>query len=178
MSKTLSPKIAAKLRDIRLFLCDVDGVLTDSSIYIGPAPEMKRFHIRDGLGLQLLQREGIRVGWVSFRPSPATKMRANELKIDFLIQKKGNKVDAIESLLDELDLEWSQVCFVGDDLVDLGALVKAGLGVAVADAIAEAIEVADLVTKTAGGHGAVREAVELILKAQGKWPGIVAEFSK
>ncbi len=89
----------AKLARIRLFLCDVDGILTDSSIYIGLEREIKRFHIRDGLGLTMLRQAGVKVGWVSNRPSLATPLRARELKIDFLEQGKGNKVAAVENIL-------------------------------------------------------------------------------
>lgn len=166
-----------KLSKVRLFFCDVDGVLTDGSILIGLAPEQKRFNIRDGLGMQLLQKAGIKVGWVSFRPSPATRMRADELRIDFLIQKKKSKVEGIDAILGETGHAWAEVCFVGDDIVDLSAMKRAGCAVAVADAVSEAKEAADYVTSERGGHGAVREVVELILKAQDKWRGIVDDYS-
>jgi 3-deoxy-D-manno-octulosonate 8-phosphate phosphatase (KDO 8-P phosphatase) len=161
-----------------LFLCDVDGVLTDGSIFIGGEREFKRFNIRDGLGLVLARRAGLKVGWVSARPSLATKMRAKELKIDFLVQQgdKLSKTGAVEKLLAREKLDWSGVCFVGDDVVDLGPLSRAGFGVAVADARPEAKAAADFVTRAAGGRGAVREAVEMILQAQGKWKPIIAVY--
>ncbi len=168
-------KISAALRRraarIQLFLCDVDGVLTDGSIFIGGAHEFKRFNIRDGLGLVLARRAGLKVGWVSARPSPATKMRADELKIDFLVQQGDNlgKTAAIERLLAREKVTWAETCFVGDDIIDLGPLTRAGLAVAVGDAVAETQAAAHWVTQAVGGRGAVREAVEMILRAQGKW---------
>lgn len=174
------PRLHSRLAKIKLFLCDVDGVLTDGSIFIGGAQEIKRFNIQDGLGLVLLRRAGIKVGWVSSRPSPATTLRARELKITFLVQQKDRlgKSAAIEKILGREKLNWDEVCFVGDDIVDLGPLRKAGVGVAVANAVSEAKAVADFVTRAAGGHGAIREVVEMILKAQDKWDGIIAGYSE
>lgn len=166
-----------KLARVRLFLCDVDGVLTDGTVLMGGGIESKRFNIRDGLGLRLLQREGIKVGWVSRRPSGATQQRADDLKIDFLVQGDRNKVEAVAAILRQTGAEWTEVCYLGDDIVDLGVLKRAGVAVAVGDAIAEAKGAADYVTKAAGGHGAVREAVDLILKAQNKWRRLVQEYS-
>lgn len=174
----LSDDARARFSRVKVFFCDVDGVLTDASIFIGSAPEVKRFHIRDGLGMQLLQKEGIPVAWVSFRPSPSTKMRANELKIDYLIQQKHSKVEGVESVLRELNLTWDDACFVGDDVVDLGAMKRAGASVATADAIDEARAMAHYVTSVPGGHGAIREVVELILKSQGKWDALIARYSE
>ena len=177
-------KISATLRQraasIKLFLCDVDGVLTDGSIFIGGEREFKRFNIRDGLGLVLARRAGLKVGWVSARPSLATKMRAEELKIDFLVQQGDNisKTAAIENLLAEQRLNWSDVCFVGDDIIDLGPLTRAGLAVAVGDAMPAAKAAAHFTTKAVGGRGAVREAVELILRTQGKWAQFEKKYSE
>ena len=170
--------LATKLKRIKLFLCDVDGVLTDGSIFIGGEREFKRFNIRDGLGLVLARRAGLKVGWVSARPSAATKMRAKELKVDFLVQQgdKLSKTGAVEKLLAREKLDWSEVCFVGDDVVDLGPLARAGFGVAVADARPEAKAAADCVTRAAGGRGAVRETLEMILQAQGKWEPVIAIY--
>ena len=176
VSPPRTASLQSRLRAVRLLLCDVDGVLTDASVFIGGGPEVKRFHIRDGLGLVLLRRKGIKVGWVSARPSAATTRRAEELKIDFLHQEKASKSVAVAAILQQAGLTWAQVCYVGDDIVDLGALRRAGVAVAVANAIAEARAEADYVTRAPGGHGAVREVAELILKAQGHWAGLVAEY--
>ncbi|HOX56162.1 MAG TPA: HAD hydrolase family protein [Candidatus Paceibacterota bacterium] len=164
----------AALRRIRLLLCDVDGVLTDGAVFIGGPEETKRFSIRDGLGLVIARREGLKIGWISGRASAATARRARELKIDFLRQQKGGKVYVVDRLLAQTGFRWDEVCYIGDDIVDLGVLKRAGVAVAVANGVAEAGAAADYVTRADGGHGAVREVVELILKAQGKWEHIVA----
>jgi 3-deoxy-D-manno-octulosonate 8-phosphate phosphatase (KDO 8-P phosphatase) len=168
----------SRLARVKLFLCDVDGVLTDGAIYIGGTREVKRYSIQDGLGMVLLRRAGIKIGWISSRPSPATTLRARELKITFVVQQKDrvSKSEAIEKILRREKLKWDDVCYMGDDIVDLGPLQKAGVGVAVANAVAEARAAADFVTHAAGGHGAVREVIEMILKAQGKWDAIVAGY--
>ena len=160
-----------------MFLCDVDGVLTDGTVFMGNGVETKRFNIRDGLGLRLLQKEGIKVGWISRRPSTATAQRALDLKIDFLHQSDGSKVAAVESILAETGLAWADVCYVGDDIVDLSVMKRVGVAFAVADGIAEVKAVADHVSRAAGGHGAVREVAGLILKAQNKWRRLIQEYS-
>lgn len=178
-NKILSPRtLRARLTKVKLFLCDVDGVLTDGGVYVSAGNEMKRFHIPDGLGAVLLRREGIRVGWVSNRPSPATQARAEELKVDFLIQQKGNKAEFIEDILRETSLSWADICYVGDDIVDLCALRRAGLAVSVANGNAEARRRAHYVTRADGGHGAIREVIEMILKAQKKWRRLIEEHSR
>ncbi len=180
MPKPISTSLKAKLKRIKLFLCDVDGVLTDGSIFIGGEREFKRFNIRDGLGIVLARRAGLKVGWVSARPSLATKLRAEELKIDFLVQQGDNisKTAAIENLLAQEKLTWAEICFVGDDIIDLGPLTRAGFAVAVGDAVPEAKAAAHVTTQADGGRGAVREAVELILHAQGKWAQFVEKYSE
>lgn len=177
MARKVSAGLKARLARVRLFLCDVDGIMTDAAVFIGLKDEIKRFNIRDGLGLLLLQREGIKVGWVSNRPSAATVLRANELKIDFLEQGKGNKVATVENLLAKTGFKWDEICYMGDDVVDLGVLKRAGVAATVANAIDEARAAADYVTRAEGGNGGVREMVELILKAQDRWKNIVAEHS-
>jgi len=169
--------LAARLARVKILLCDVDGVLTDGAVWMGGDVEMKRFDIRDGLGIVLLRRCGLKVGWISARPSPATRARAEDLKIDFLHQDKGPKTGAVENILAQTGLGWADVCFIGDDVVDLGALRRAGLAVAPADGITEAKALAHHVTQARGGHGAVREIVEMILKAQGHWDTLVAGYS-
>jgi len=178
MPKPISSSLKRKLARIKLFLCDVDGVLTDGSIFIGGEREFKRFNIRDGLGLVLARRAGLKIGWISARPSAATELRAQELKIDFLVQQSDRlgKAGAIEKLLAQEKLSWNDVCFIGDDIVDLGPLKRAGFSVAVADGVAEAKVAAHFVTRAAGGRGAVREVVEMILRAQGKWDAFVAHY--
>jgi 3-deoxy-D-manno-octulosonate 8-phosphate phosphatase (KDO 8-P phosphatase) len=173
MPAKISPQLRTRLKRVKLFLCDVDGVLTDGSIFIGGEREFKRFNIRDGLGIVVARRAGLKVGWVSARPSLATQLRAEELKVDFLVQQGDNvsKTAAIENLLAQERLNWG-------DLIDLGPLTRAGLAVAVGDGVAEAKAAAHYVTKAAGGRGAVREAIELILKAQGRWAAFVKKYSE
>jgi 3-deoxy-D-manno-octulosonate 8-phosphate phosphatase (KDO 8-P phosphatase) len=175
----LPHSLVERLRNVKIFLCDVDGILTDATVYMGGGDaETKRFHIQDGLGLRLLQREGIKVGWISNRPSMATAQRAKDLKIDFLHQMDGNKVTAIEKILGDVNLKWDDACYMGDDIVDLGALKRAGLAVTVPHSISECQDLAHYVTEQPGGDGAVREVVEMILKAQGKWEALVRHFSQ
>jgi len=177
MPSRRSPSLRSRLRRVRLLLCDVDGVLTDGSVWMGGGVESKRFNIRDGLGLKILQREGIKVGWVSRRPSVATAQRARDLKIDFLSESDSGKIEAVESILRQTGLNWRDVCFVGDDIVDVAVLKRSGVAVAVADGVAEARAAADYVTRADGGRGAVREVVEMILRAQGLWSRVLADYA-
>jgi 3-deoxy-D-manno-octulosonate 8-phosphate phosphatase (KDO 8-P phosphatase) len=174
----MNSELRQKLARVRMFLCDVDGVLTDGTVLMGNGVESKRFSIVDGLGMRLLQRYGVQVGWVSRRPSSATAMRAQDLKIDYLRQVDGDKVSVVEGLLSESGLSWSDLCFVGDDVVDLGVLKRVGVAVAVANGIDEVKAVADYVTTLPGGQGAVREVVDLILKAQEKWTIMLKDYGE
>lgn len=177
MQSNVTEALKARLAGVKLFLCDVDGILTDTAVYIGLEQEIKRFHIRDGLGLVMLRKEGIKVGWISNRPSAATTRRAEELKIDFLEQGKGSKVAAVENILSRTGFKWEEVCYMGDDIVDLGVLKRAGVAATVADATEYAKAAAHYVTQANGGQGGVREVVEMILKAQNRWAQQVAEHS-
>ena len=177
MRRAIPKALAAKLAKVKILLCDVDGVLTNTTVLIGDGREFKEFNIQDGLGLRLLQRTGVKVGWISNRPSTATQQRAEELKVDYFFQAKGSKVEAIESILKKAQVEWEEICYIGDDVVDLGALRRAGVAVAVANAIEEARKMAHYVTKAHGGHGAVREVVRLILVAQNKWQEVIDRIS-
>ena len=170
-------RLTATLRRVKLFLCDVDGILTDGTVFMGENSEFKQFDIRDGLGLRLLQREGIKVGWISARPSAATTARAEDLKIDFVCQSQGSKVTAVEGILAKTGLGWADVCYMGDDVVDLAVLKRVGLAITVPDAIAEAKAVANYITTAHAGRGAVREVAKLILVAQGQWAKLIREFS-
>jgi len=167
----------SQLKKVRLLLTDVDGVLTDGSVFITSDGEFKQFNIQDGLGLVLLRKSGIKVGWISARPSIITTKRAEELHIDYLSQDKASKVAAAENILAKEGLNWSQVCFVGDDVVDLCLLKRAGVAVAVENAIPEVKAMAHYVTKVRGGHGAVREVVTMILKAQNRWTEVLEHFT-
>ncbi len=180
MKSTSRPSsLASRLERVKLLLCDVDGILTDASVFISESgEEVKRFHIQDGLGIVLLRRNDIKVGWISARPSGATTRRAEELKIDFLHQNKGGKLNAVKEILSKSQLTWDELCFMGDDVVDLSVLKRAGVAVSVPDAVSEAKALAHHVTVARGGHGAVREVAEMILKAQGKWATLIAEYEQ
>src|SRR2546422_5760540 len=171
-----SPTLRQRLANVKLFLCDVDGVLTDGTVLMGNGGETKRFSIQDGLGLRLLQKHGIKVGWVSRRPSAATTKRAQDLKVDFLYQADGSKVTGVQTILARSGLSWAEVCYVGDDIVDLGVLKRAGVAVAVANGIYEAKESADYVTRASGGHGAVRGGGQIVLETPGEWKRPGPEF--
>lgn len=173
-----SAALRAKLARVRIFLCDVDGILTDGGVYLGKGIELKRFNILDGLGLRLLQLHGIPVGWISNRPSTATVARAKELKIDFLFQQReGTKTAAVSGILKKAGLTFADLCYMGDDIVDLAVLRRAAVAVSVPNGIVETRQMADYVTRKAGGDGAVREVCDLILKAQHRWKPLIEKCS-
>lgn len=171
----------ADARKLRLLALDVDGVLTDNGLYLGSLGgqpvELKRFDIQDGLGLALLRGGGLEVALVSARPSEATLLRAAELKLVHVIQvTDGQKVPAMQLLLDELGVDWPEVAFLGDDLADIPVLKRVGLPMAVNNAIAEVKALAQYVTRATGGHGAVREAIVHLLRERGEYAGAVARY--
>lgn len=165
---------ASRARNIRLALFDVDGVLTDGRLWFGPAGEaMKAFHIHDGHGLKMLAQAGIATGLLSGRSSEAAAARARELGLAHVILGAQDKLAEFERLRASLGLEAAQCAFMGDDLPDLAVLARCGLAVAVANAVPEVKAAAHLVTRAAGGDGAVREFCDFVLRSQGK-PGAQA----
>ncbi|MBI5024001.1 MAG: HAD-IIIA family hydrolase [Candidatus Omnitrophica bacterium] len=175
MNKTLK----TKLNKIKLLAMDVDGVLTDGKIVVdAQGKELKFFDVQDGFGLVLLRQAGIKTAILSARSSPAVTARAEDLKIDKICQDAYPKTSAYERLIRESGCTDEQVCFMGDDLPDLPVLKRVGLAVAVPNAMDELKKIAHYVTTRRGGAGAVREVIELILKAQGKWKNIVAQMEK
>jgi 3-deoxy-D-manno-octulosonate 8-phosphate phosphatase (KDO 8-P phosphatase) len=162
---------------VKLLLFDVDGVLTDGTLLLhADGSESKRFHIRDGTAVVLARAAGLQVGLLSARPSDATIRRAAQLDIDIVIQGGGGKLAAFESVIANMKVADSEVAYMGDDLVDLPVLGRAGLPAAPADAAEEVRAAAAWVSTRAGGTGAVREFVEFILKAQGRWDAAVREY--
>ena len=154
---------------IRLFAMDVDGVLTDGTVAIsGDGTETKNFSILDGLGLVRLHKAGVAVAWISGRASPATTLRATELRVPHVIQGRTDKLMALQELASQLGLAAPQVCYMGDDDIDAPAIGWAGIGVAPAGAMSAARKAARLVPRRAAGHGAVREVCELILASRGQ----------
>ncbi|MDX2505719.1 MAG: 3-deoxy-manno-octulosonate-8-phosphatase KdsC [Gammaproteobacteria bacterium] len=161
-------EIFAKARLIKLLICDVDGVMTDGGLYFGDnGLEYKAFHSRDGLGIKMLQRSGIPLAVITARTSEVVKHRMKNLNIDLVFQGQLNKIQAFEDLCQNLNLSTEQVAYVGDDLVDIPVMKKAGLSIAVADAHERVRQHADWITQHTGGHGAVRDVCELLMTAQG-----------
>jgi 3-deoxy-D-manno-octulosonate 8-phosphate phosphatase (KDO 8-P phosphatase) len=158
--------IADRAAQIRLLILDVDGVLTDGSLFIGSQGEsFKRFHVHDGAGIKAVQAVGIQVALVSARSSTAVEYRAQELNVQHLIQGESDKGAALTHLRAELRLPQSAVAAVGDDMADIPMLAGAGLAIAVANARPEVRRIAHLVTDADGGQGAVREVCDLLLDA-------------
>ncbi len=170
--------LPARAAAIELLLLDVDGVLTDGSIiYADDGTELKRFHVRDGSGLKLWHAAGKRSAIVSGRKSVAVERRASELGIRPVLQGRDDKLAAFDEVLAATGLRPEQVCAVGDDLPDVPVLRRCGLAVAVADACPEVRAAAHHVTAAPGGRGAAREAIEWLLKAQGRWAELTARYT-
>jgi len=170
----LSPAAEVRARKIRVLMLDVDGVMTDGKVCLqafpdGSVHEMKQFNAHDGAGLKLAQDAGLKTGVISGRDSAAVRKRAAESGMEFVYQGREHKMGAYEEFLLAANVEDSQVAYMGDDLPDIPLLRRVGLAVAVANAAPEVKRAAHVVTKRTGGDGAVREVIECILKAQGKW---------
>lgn len=166
-----------RMKRIRLLILDVDGVLTDGGIYMGPSGEaMKRFDIKDGAGITLWHQAGGMTAILTGRSSRIVENRAKELHISVVRQGCTDKRAAYEELKSELKVSDDEVAYIGDDIIDLPVMNEVGLSIAVADAMPEVHDAARMVTKHAGGHGAVREAVERILRAQNRFEGAAALY--
>ena len=162
---------------VQLVVFDIDGVMTDGTISVDDnGVECKQFHVRDGTGIKFLIRSGLRVAVISGRECAANLHRARELGIEDIIQNAKLKLPPYEQLLKKYNLTDEQVCYVGDDLLDLPLVTRAGFGVAVADAVDELRAAADYVTTAPGGRGAVREVADLILRSQAKWDAIMQRY--
>ncbi len=171
------PSLQSRLKKIRCLLLDVDGVLTDGKLHFtSDGQEFKSFDVLDGHGIALAQRAGLKIGFVSGRFSQATTRRAADLGVEIVLQQPVNKMDLVELVKTQLGLTDEEIGFIGDELVDLPVLRRAGLAVAVPNATVEVKRVAHYVTRRAGGNGAVREVIELILKAQKRWDGVIARY--
>jgi 3-deoxy-D-manno-octulosonate 8-phosphate phosphatase (KDO 8-P phosphatase) len=163
--------------NVRLLALDVDGVLTDGRIYYGnDGEELKAFNIKDGLGIKLLRKSGVKVAIITGRQSEIVARRARELGIEDVVQGRDDKREALLELCQRHQLTIEECAYMGDDLPDLGAVVAVGLGLTVADAADAVREAADWISESAGGCGAVREACEFILTARGEWPERVAGY--
>jgi 3-deoxy-D-manno-octulosonate 8-phosphate phosphatase (KDO 8-P phosphatase) len=173
-----SAHVVSRARKIQLLLMDADGVLTRGQVVLlsqpdGTALEVKEFDAHDGAGLTLARIMGLRTGIITGRESAALARRAQEMNIEFLYQKRAEKIPAYEEILRLSRVAEESIAYVGDDLPDLPVMARVGLAVAVADAAVEVKRAAHYVTSRRGGDRALREVVELILKAQGKWKDAV-----
>jgi 3-deoxy-D-manno-octulosonate 8-phosphate phosphatase (KDO 8-P phosphatase) len=162
---------------IKLLLMDCDGVLTDGRlVLLENGDELKWFSARDGLGLELWRRAGLQSGIISGRSSTALKRRVEELGVGYLRQNSADKLWDFEQLVGLANIEDDEVAFIGDDLNDIPLMRRSELAIAVGDAADETQQAAHYVTQARGGYGAVREAIELILKAQGRWTELLQEY--
>lgn len=200
MPKSQSAKARAK--KIKLLLFDVDGVLTDGKLFIFPAPagivqstsnhpargqggfglvsetfiEAKGFHAHDGTAISLARLGGIKTGLITKRVSETVAIRARDLRLEYVLQGIQDKRTAFEKIIRDEGIEAAEAAFVGDDVIDLPVMRACGFAVAVANARAEVKAEAHYVTLHAGGEGALRDAIEFVLKAQGKWKAVVSEY--
>ncbi len=166
-----------KARNVKLVILDVDGVMTDGRIVIDDnGLEQRNFDIKDGLGVVALQMTGVDVAIITSKKSGAVRHRAEELKIKHFHEGIKKKTEPYLAMLEQMNISDDQVCYVGDDLVDLSMMKRVGFPVAVADAVQDVKDAAEYVTQARGGHGAVREVAEVILKAQGKWDMILSKI--
>ena len=171
-------KLDQGMQPIELILSDVDGVMTDGLItYDNLGIETKSFHVRDGLGIKLWQRAGHHFGILTARTSHIVKLRAKELGVEMVRQGVDQKLPVAVQIIESLGLTPEQVCYIGDDLADLEVLNYVGLPASVSDGAAEVRAAAKLVTKSAGGRGAIRELVETILESQKRWTDVLVDYS-
>jgi YrbI family 3-deoxy-D-manno-octulosonate 8-phosphate phosphatase len=169
--------LATACARIELILTDVDGVMTDGSIYVlDDGRQMMKFHIRDGMGIRLWREAGKRFGIVTGRDVEAVRRRAADLRLDIVRVGVDDKLPVVDAVAAELGLALDQVCYIGDDLLDLTTIRAVGLGVAVADAAEDVRRVAKYTTSVPGGQAPVREVVELILKNTGRWSDVIHRY--
>lgn len=171
--------IESRARKIKLMIFDVDGVLTNGQIIFGRDGEaMKEFHAQDGLGISVAHKAGIKTAIITGRESDMVRLRGAELKIADVYQGAMSKVAALAELAEKYSLDLAEICYVGDDLIDLPVMIQVGLACAVANAVPEVKINAHYTACHTGGNGAVREIIELVLKAQHKWADIVAAYTQ
>ncbi len=177
----LAPDATDRARRLELILMDVDGVLTDGLIFLfpnsrGAIQEVKTFDVQDGVGITFIHRVGLRSGIITGRTSESVAARAKELGMEIVEQGTWNKLETYGKVRERVQLDDSKIAFIGDDLQDLPLLRRVGFAVGVANAVPEVKQVCHLVTERKGGRGAVREALEFILRAQGKWDRIMERY--
>jgi 3-deoxy-D-manno-octulosonate 8-phosphate phosphatase (KDO 8-P phosphatase) len=171
-------EVERRARRIKLLLMDCDGVLTDGRLeLLENGDEQKTFHVRDGQGIALFHQAGLRTGIISGRTSSAVERRAQDLKMAYVRQDAKDKTKALDEILALAKVSLHECAFIGDDLADIAVMDRVELAVAVADAAVETKQAAHFVTELKGGHGAVREVTDLILKAQGRWDELMKHFA-
>lgn len=160
--------VLTKAKQIKLLICDVDGVFSDGRIYLGnDGEELKAFHTKDGFGIKALVASGIDVAIITGRNSTIVKNRMQALNVAHIIQGKEDKLPALMALSQELAIALNEIAYIGDDIPDLKCIEKIGLGIGVSDAHPSVLQAADYITFTPGGFGAVRETCDLIMQSQG-----------
>ena len=170
-------EVERRAQRIKLLLMDCDGVLTDGRIeLLADGDEQKSFHVRDGQGISLIHRAGLKTGIISGRTSSAVERRAQDLKVNYVRQDAKDKIKALDEIMAAAGVALDECAYIGDDLGDIPVLLRVELAVAVADAVAETKQAAHYVTELPGGRGAVREVCDLILKAQGHWHEVTKSF--
>jgi len=163
---------------VKVLILDVDGVLTDGGIvYDSEGRELKRFNTKDGYGIKMARQAGLAVAIITGRSSLAVSKRAEELGIEAVLQGVKDKVEALETLLKEKGWEAAEVAYMGDDLPDMPVMRRVGFPIAVCDAVEDVLKAAQYVTRLPGGKGAVREAIEFILKSSGRWENLKGGFN-
>lgn len=167
-----------KLNKIKCIIFDIDGVFTQGDIIYGKSDELKVFNVQDGMGITLARNSGYLTGIITGRKSDAVERRAKGLKFDVYYQGKADKRQAYKEIKEKFKLKNENIAYMGDDLLDLCLLLQVGFSIAPANAREEVKDNVDLVTKAIGGNGAVREAIEYILKETGKWNEIVKNYMK
>ena len=173
----MEPGLTEQIRKIKLLLSDVDGVLTDGGIIIDDhGLETKRFNVKDGYGIKLLQRAGIEVALLTGRTSKVVSHRAAELDITNVVQGAKDKKAAYRTLREQTGYADEEIAYVGDDIVDIPILRRVGVAIAVEDAVDEVKAIADYVTSCSGGQGAIREVAEVILKTQSHWDRLMKRY--
>ena len=173
----MAGKLASKLKKIKLFVLDVDGVMTDGSIILGSdGTEYKAFNVKDGSGISIAHHAGMKFAILSGRYSKVIDIRAEELKIEAVYQNILVKIEAYEDIKDKFCLKDEEICFVGDEIIDIPVMNKCGFSSAPADACAEARKAADHICRSFGGRGCVRETIEMVLKAQGLWKNAITRY--
>ncbi len=170
-------EVDRRARRIKLLLMDCDGVLTDGRLeLLENGDEQKTFHARDGQGISLFHRAGLKTGIISGRTSSAVERRAQDLGMAYVRQYAKDKIKALDEIMAEAGVSIDECAYIGDDLPDIPVMLRVELAVAVADAVVETKQAAHYVTELPGGHGAVREVTDLILKAQGRWNELMKRF--